>query len=852
MGIMPTKTELALEQTQQGVSNEVLNIRVILLSIHNDDGNPTSANIKQALRQILAKVEKYEELSATEKIQADCDWKATNIVLQGLPPDVYAIVNHHKVAKEIWDRVKLLMQGTKLSLQEKECKLYDEFDKFTFVKGETLYQYYWRFSQLINNMNVNNMSMRAVQVNTKFLNSLPLEWSKFVTDVKMAIDFHTTNYDQLYSYLKQHEVLSLSSSSYFLVMSKNDIKDHICAISKNDLKDLVKTYRIPLDLHPCLPDLGFTMDRLHAGSIGIYSKFLWFSGFRVPFLTFLISVLKYFKVHISQLVPLGLNKVVSFEVVCYDLNIVPTVTLFSVFQCLCKQWDWFSFSKRRNTEDICMDDGPSSLKKGKNKFSLIDRRAILDHLTWRHFCSCVSDDLPFDGYDRNDVQRLCACLIFLREIREEAGSDAKIAEESHHLSLPLLECVSSHTTAPTTEGAIIPLLTPDDIAASLPDSCLVKKSKDEDDIADLCAEIEDSLERDEGVSMKAVSAPTPRLGKRLDSPPSITVMSASEPSYVGTLAPASTSGHSLFLGGVVASGCVGKSRAEIDLTLSPLTPGPYHMPYPYEGVSSPLYTKEEWNGPHAPERSILCKDIFKDPDVCRKALDRTITPAELRRTESFLPLELSNGVNVLSALLVFHGYELNSRYANLVSSKAYLQEKLDKKKWDVKLLCSEEVKKLQSQLTNAKTTFASLSEELTQTDAKLSEQALTVRDLQNELVLKESKSQEHKDAMDGLREEVTQFVGSGMESLFRNLLSSDEFHAALAHVASLGINYGVERGLRMGGTDVEFEAAVQKVSNFHAGAKADFDKALVDFPTTPFPSLSKIVAASGGTLSDMA
>ncbi|GKB15225.1 hypothetical protein Tco_0849148 [Tanacetum coccineum] len=46
--------------------------------------------------------------------------RTTNIVLQGLPPDVYAIFNHHKVAKEIWDRVKLLLQGTKLSLQEKE------------------------------------------------------------------------------------------------------------------------------------------------------------------------------------------------------------------------------------------------------------------------------------------------------------------------------------------------------------------------------------------------------------------------------------------------------------------------------------------------------------------------------------------------------------------------------------------------------------------------------------------------------------------------------------------------------------------------------------------------------------
>ncbi|GJS86801.1 hypothetical protein Tco_0769437 [Tanacetum coccineum] len=78
---------------------------------------------------------KYDELLVIKKLQVDCDLKATNIVLQGLPPDVYAIVNHHKVVKEIWDRVKLLMQGTKLSLQERECKLYDEFDKFSFVKG---------------------------------------------------------------------------------------------------------------------------------------------------------------------------------------------------------------------------------------------------------------------------------------------------------------------------------------------------------------------------------------------------------------------------------------------------------------------------------------------------------------------------------------------------------------------------------------------------------------------------------------------------------------------------------------------------------------------------------------------
>ncbi|GJW26602.1 hypothetical protein Tco_0040413 [Tanacetum coccineum] len=106
------------------------------------------------------RTKKYEELSVTEKLQADCDLKATNIVLQGLTPDVYAIVNHHKVTKEAS---------------------------------------YARHEIVITRMGT------LVQVNTKHLNSLPPEWSKFVTDVKLARDLHTTNYDQLYSYLEQHE-----------------------------------------------------------------------------------------------------------------------------------------------------------------------------------------------------------------------------------------------------------------------------------------------------------------------------------------------------------------------------------------------------------------------------------------------------------------------------------------------------------------------------------------------------------------------------------------------------------------------------------------------------------------------
>ncbi|GJU70172.1 hypothetical protein Tco_1256431 [Tanacetum coccineum] len=54
-------------------------------------------------------------------------------------------------------------------------------------------------------MNIYNVKLEQFQVNTKFLNTLPPEWSKFVTDVKLVWDLHTTNIDQLHAYLGQHK-----------------------------------------------------------------------------------------------------------------------------------------------------------------------------------------------------------------------------------------------------------------------------------------------------------------------------------------------------------------------------------------------------------------------------------------------------------------------------------------------------------------------------------------------------------------------------------------------------------------------------------------------------------------------
>ncbi|GJU51594.1 hypothetical protein Tco_1221149 [Tanacetum coccineum] len=59
----------------------------------------------------VTRTKKCAKLSVSEKIQADCDLKATNIILQGLPSDIYSLINHYRVAKDLWEGIQLLMQG---------------------------------------------------------------------------------------------------------------------------------------------------------------------------------------------------------------------------------------------------------------------------------------------------------------------------------------------------------------------------------------------------------------------------------------------------------------------------------------------------------------------------------------------------------------------------------------------------------------------------------------------------------------------------------------------------------------------------------------------------------------------
>ena len=159
----------------------------------------SDGNLGPARPQLLS------DLTEAEKIRKKADIRAINILLQGLPRDIYTLINHFSTAKDIWDNVKMLLEGSEMTLEDRESQLYDEFEHFKMKPAEPIHEYYVRFAKLVNDMRNIKMTMPNIQLNSKFVNNMQPEWGRFVTAVKLNKGLKTVNHDQLFAYLQQHE-----------------------------------------------------------------------------------------------------------------------------------------------------------------------------------------------------------------------------------------------------------------------------------------------------------------------------------------------------------------------------------------------------------------------------------------------------------------------------------------------------------------------------------------------------------------------------------------------------------------------------------------------------------------------
>nr|GEV63642.1 integrase, catalytic region, zinc finger, CCHC-type, peptidase aspartic, catalytic [Tanacetum cinerariifolium] len=247
---MLDRTDFALWQQRirlycRGKENEVN----ILKSI--DEGPYRMATVREILAESIEgapqfgpeRTRLYSDLTSKEKDRHNVNIRATNILLQGLPKDIYTLINHYIDAKDIWDNVKMLLEGSEFTKEDQESQLYDEFEHFRQHKGELIYDYYVRFAKLINDMRNIKMTMSRLQLNSKFVNNMLPEWGRFVTGVKLNRGLRDSNYfqcspaDDLIENLTNTLALLTQSYKNFLPQTKNQLRTSSNARNQTIVQD---------------------------------------------------------------------------------------------------------------------------------------------------------------------------------------------------------------------------------------------------------------------------------------------------------------------------------------------------------------------------------------------------------------------------------------------------------------------------------------------------------------------------------------------------------------------------------------------------------------------------------------
>nr|GEU79933.1 reverse transcriptase domain-containing protein [Tanacetum cinerariifolium] len=462
---------------------------------------------------------------------------------------------------------------------------------------------------------------------------------------------------------------------------------------------------------------------------------------------------------------LGLNKVITFEVLCRSKQIEPMVTLFRVFQTLCKQGDWFSFAKRHSPFSICIDDNLSCMKHWKSGFFLIDQRAIPDAMVWRHPDIAIDDPRPAVGsFNMADVRRLSAHVIKMNDMPEGVlvlfgmSRDWKNrfcdlvlrGVDGNVMGIHDFLCLFEWTGAKVQEE---PYLDVRLTLQRLPFYCtpsVTAKTYSEGSFRDF--DNESGGDEDACVEILLVTA----LFSAAVIPPS---------GNQGWSSAAPTEGSNT-LGKCVMVDDVDVFGDAIHTNFFPFSAGPYYATYPEGGVARNCeFTREE----------------------------------EIVHVESLFNDQVAANMSVLHCMMMSHGGELFARYHRLNQSHhEYVLSADSRLKGYEEKVAS--LTGLELQVSTLKKQVSGLNDKLDTSNASFAKSKAKGKEKKNIKSLTKS--------LDNLH----------YEGLVWKFLASDEFSRVQRELLSLAASAGFEHGLSMHQTKDEFVVVLKKMVNFMLGA----------------------------------
>nr|GEY67630.1 hypothetical protein [Tanacetum cinerariifolium] len=78
------------------------------------------------------------------------DRLARSLLIQGLPNDIYSLIDSNKTIKDLWDALARHMLGSEYGKQDRKSAVLYKYETFKATKGELLLDTYIRYLQVIN------------------------------------------------------------------------------------------------------------------------------------------------------------------------------------------------------------------------------------------------------------------------------------------------------------------------------------------------------------------------------------------------------------------------------------------------------------------------------------------------------------------------------------------------------------------------------------------------------------------------------------------------------------------------------------------------------------------------------
>ncbi|KAF5786060.1 hypothetical protein HanXRQr2_Chr10g0436151 [Helianthus annuus] len=144
---------------------------------------------------------------------------------------------------------------------------------------------------------------------------------------------------------------------------------------------------MPAEYGAMYPQEGDTAGDAPTGYVSMFADFFGDCIFWLPLTVFVVEILEYYKLRISQLSPLGLIRVRNFEYTFRALGIEPLVGDFRRFYQLTVQLGFFSFRQREHAPKLMLP--PKSMTKWKTKFFYIKAAAITAKLQFRNVMGTI-------------------------------------------------------------------------------------------------------------------------------------------------------------------------------------------------------------------------------------------------------------------------------------------------------------------------------------------------------------------------------------------------------------------------------------------------------------------------------